>query len=42
LRLADLEFGAIAYVWVVEEVNHSWFVSSSLETSITIRGVLGY
>lgn len=29
-------------IWVIEEVTHSWSVSSGLETSITIRGVLGY
>ena len=28
--------------WVIEEVTHSWSVSSGLETSISIRGVLGY
>lgn len=29
-------------VWVIEEVAHSWSVPSGLETSISIRGVLGY
>lgn len=29
-------------MWVIDEVNHSWSVSSGLETSITIRGGLTY
>lgn len=28
--------------WVIEEVSHVWSVSTGLETSITIRGVLSY
>lgn len=36
-------FGVWDYsTWVIEEVSHSWSVSSGLETSIEIRGVLGY
>lgn len=36
-------FGVWDYsTWVIEEVTHSWSVSSGLETSIEIRGVLGY
>lgn len=36
-------FGVWDYsTWVIEAVSHSWSVSSGLETSIEIRGVLGY
>ena len=36
-------FGLWDYsTWVIEDVTHSWSVSSGLETSIEIRGVLGY
>lgn len=36
-------FGVWDYsTWVIEEVSHSWSVSAGLETSIEIRGVLGY
>ena len=36
-------FGVWDYsTWVIEEVTHSWSVSTGLETSIEIRGVLGY
>ena len=36
-------FGVWDYsTWVIEDVTHSWSVSSGLETSIEIRGVLGY
>lgn len=43
LTIAISGFGVWDYsTWVIEEVSHSWSVSSGLETSISIRGVLGY
>lgn len=43
LTIAISGFGVWDYsTWVIEEVAHSWSVSSGLETSISIRGVLGY
>lgn len=43
LTIAIRGFGVWDYSkWVIEEVVHSWSVSLGFETSITIRGVLGY
>lgn len=43
LTIAISGFGVWDYsTWVIEEVTHSWSVASGLETSISIRGVLGY
>lgn len=43
LTIAISGFGVWDYsTWVIEEVAHSWSVSSGFETSISIRGVLGY
>ena len=28
--------------WIIEEVNHFWSTSNGLETTVSIRGILGY
>lgn len=43
LTIAINGFGMWDYsTWVIEDVTHSWSVSSGLETTIKIRGTIGY
>lgn len=43
LTLSLSGFGIWDYAkWVIDDVNHSWSVSSGLETSFSIRGALSY